>query len=104
MSEVHDDPSEGASELYQPTDEQRALWNEWVEDLPECVSSVARYFNPWTLYEFKESGKKVTLVSFEEHAGAVTTLQVHISHEHNPVCLVERAVFGVAPDSLRRAV
>lgn len=90
-------------ELYQPTDEQQALWDEWVEDRPEHVAWVARDFNPWTLYEFKETGQKVTLESFEEQQDGSVTLRVHVSPSHNPHCFFPRDVFGVSPDLLRAA-
>ena len=90
-------------ELYQPTDEQKTLWDEWVEERPENVARVADVFNPWTLYEFKETGQKVTLEHFEEHKDGSVTLRVHVSPDHNPSCLFPRDVFGVLPDLLRAA-
>jgi hypothetical protein len=90
-------------ELYQPTDEQKTAWDEWVAGRPKNVATVAGHFNPWTLYEFKETGQKVTLISFEEQKNGSVSLSVSVSAEHNPTCLFERSVFNVPPYLLRVA-
>ena len=89
--------------LYQPTDEQQLLWDEWVAERPDNVAWVARDFNPWTLYEFKDTGQKVTLLSFGEKTDGSVDLTVYVSREHNTTCLFERSVFGVSPELLRVA-
>jgi len=89
--------------IYQPSDEQETQWDEWIGTRPENVARVARDFNPWTLYEFKETGQKVTLLSFGEKADGSVVLTVRVSKEHNLACLLERDVFGVSPDNLQVA-
>ena len=79
----------------EPTPEQEALWAQWVSERPQIIQDVASRFEPWSLYLMKETGQRVTLVSFSEDG----TLTVCVSGEFNLV-MHERNVFGINPDDL----
>lgn len=81
--------------IYDPTPQQEASWRKWVADRPLCVRAVAERFQPWNLYRMKDTGHRVTLVSFGEDG----TMRVFVSAKFNLVAF-ERQVFGVDPDSL----
>lgn len=77
-----------------PTEEQLAVWNEWVAARPERVRAVAERFEPWNEYQFKETKRVCALYSFEE--GEKITLKVIAPQLFGMTHLV----FGVDPDDL----
>ena len=79
----------------EPTPAQEAEWNEWVASRPECVRKIAERFEPWSLYQMKNTGQRCTIVSFSEDG----TIKVAITGEFNAV-MFEREVFGISPDNL----
>ena len=85
--------------LYEPTDEMKAEWAEFVASRPDVVRKVAERFNPWTLYRIGKDGHRVTLYSFGEHEDGSVTLSVNVTGEFNCV-MFERRVFGIKPEDL----
>ena len=83
----------------EPTAEQEAGWAEWVASRPDNVRAVAERFNPWTLYRFKDSAQRCTLVSFGAHDDGSVTLTVNVTGQFNLVAF-DRSVFGVDPGNL----
>ncbi|CAM5999267.1 unnamed protein product [Sphagnum balticum] len=85
--------------LYEPNDEMKSEWAEFVSSRPDAVRKVAERFNPWTLYRIGKDGHRVTLYSFGEHEDGSVTLTVNVTGEFN--CVVfERRVFGIKPEDL----
>lgn len=86
---------------FEPTDNDRAGWAEWVAQRPEKVRAVAERFEPWKLYRLKSSSHRVTLVSFDQpkDESQPVTLKVHVSGDFNRVAF-ERTVFGILPEDL----
>lgn len=84
------------SRLYEPTADQIAAWSEWVESRPETVRKVAERFDPWSLYEMRDTGQMVTIASFFEDG----TLRVNVLAEYNPIQPFDFDVFGVDPLNL----
>lgn len=78
-----------------PTPEQEAGYADWVETLPEPSRSLAKRFDPWTLYRLTPTGSRVTIESFRDDG----TVRVFVSADYNLV-IFGRSVFGVAPDDL----
>ena len=83
----------------EPTDEQIALWDDWVAERPPHVRAVAERFDPWSLYRMQSTGHRVTVQFFSEGEGGKVTLTVAVTGEFNLVSH-ERAVFGIDPDDL----
>lgn len=86
---------------FEPTDNDRAGWAEWVAQRPEKVRVVAEKFEPWKLYRLKSSSHRVTIVSFDQpkDESQPVTLKVHVSGDFNRVAF-ERTVFGILPEDL----
>jgi len=80
---------------YQPTAENLAAWELWVDSRPPIIKELARRFPPWELFRLKSSGHRVFAYSYAEDG----TLTVVVSGKFNAV-LLERRVFGIRPDDL----
>ena len=87
--------------IYEPSKENRAAWDDWVETRPACVREVIEKFGfePWKLYRLKSNGHRVTIRSIDEPENGPPTLQVYVSGDFNFVAF-ERTVFGVKPEDL----
>lgn len=90
----------------EPTPEQYAAWQKWVEERPESIREVARKFEPWTLYQmFADDGKplsRVTILSIAEPDPPkypTPTMTVAIRGQFN-LTMSERDVFGIPPHRL----
>lgn len=85
----------------QPTLEQRQLWAAWIAELPDCLQTVARHFNPWTLYRLITTEQRVTVAAFHEpkYPGGKVSLTVNVTGEFN-LLTHDRAVFGIDPNHL----
>jgi hypothetical protein len=83
----------------EPTDEQRRLWQEWLNDRPPHVKAVAEKFDPWTLYKMTSTGQRVFVVAFDEQDDDKVTVTVGVSGQFNFVTH-ERNVFGIDPNDL----
>lgn len=83
--------------IYEPTPEQIAQWNEWVAERPPAIREVAAKFPPWGLYRLKSSGHRVTVYSFQN--SDPVTMTVLVLAEYNLVDF-ERGVFGIPSDDL----
>lgn len=81
--------------VIKPTVENVREWLKWVKERPEPVKSIAERFDPWSLYRFRDSHQRVTLVSINENG----TVTVRVTGEFNIVAF-DRDVFGVNPDDL----
>jgi hypothetical protein len=79
----------------EPSDEDIREWLKWVEERPEPVKSIAKRFDPWSLYRFRDGGQRATLVSISENG----TVTVRVTGEFN-IVMFDRDVFGVNPDDL----
>lgn len=86
---------------FEPTDDDRAGWAEWLAERPERIRAVAQRFEPWKLYRLKSSNHRVTVVSFDQpkDESQSVTLKVHVSGDFNLVAF-ERTVFGILPEDL----
>ena len=73
-----------------------AGWNEWVSTRPPVVQDLCRRYPPDRLYVLKTTGKRVTILAYSEDG----TVIVDVSAQWNNNLLVERVVFGVAPNNL----
>ena len=85
--------------FHEPTSEQEAAWRQWVAARPDDVRKVAERFNPWTLYQMKETNQRVTVYSFGEQKDGGVTLTVNITSQFNSIAF-DRQVFGVDPGDL----
>lgn len=89
--------------VFEPTEEQRRAWRDFVESRPARVREAieSRGLVPWKLYRMKPTGQRVTLYSVDEpeDEAAPCTLKVDVLGEFNVVAF-ERRVFGVAPGDL----
>lgn len=88
--------------VIEPTEEELIAYRQWVDTRPLAVRILAQRFDPWSLYRFKPSGHRVTVLSFDERIDGTVTLTVLVSGQYNAV-LFERNVFGVRPDDLESA-
>lgn len=86
--------------IYEPTDEMKTHWAEFVASRPDAVRKVAEKFNPWTLYRIGEEGNRVTLYSLSEHEDGSVTMTVNVTGQFNFV-IHERQVFGINPEDLK---
>ena len=86
--------------IYEPTKEEIAAWEEFVQSRPEKVRVVAEKFKPWKLYLNKPSNHRCVLYSFSENGeNDPVTMTVDITGEYNLI-LHDRRVFGVKPEDL----
>lgn len=83
----------------EPTPEIEAAWKEWLAERPEKIRAVAERFNPWSLYRLKDTGQRVTILSFGEDEDGKVKMRVNVSAQFN-FLLFERQVFGIDPDDL----
>ena len=86
------------AKLMEPSAEQLAEWDAWVAERPPSVRAVAERFNPWTVYRFKDTGQRCTILAFGEDG----TVRVAVTSVLNFVTF-EREVFGVDPDNLEES-
>ena len=77
------------------TDEQRAVWAEWLASRPQVIQDMAAKFPPDELYRLGSSGHRVTLYSYSEDG----TMTVNVTGDFNFVAF-DRRVFGITPDDL----
>jgi hypothetical protein len=87
--------------IFEPTDQQKSDWNEWVRNRPDKIREIAEKVFPWKLYRLKSSGHRVTVYSIDEPAdtNVEPTLKVIVSGDYNKV-LFERTVFGIKLEDL----
>lgn len=85
--------------IYEPTEEQKALYAEFVATRPEAVRLVAERFPPWTLYRIKGSGHRCHVYSFGEAEDGSVSLTVSVTGQFNAV-MFDRNVFGISPEDL----
>lgn len=64
------------SNVFEPTEEQAALWDAFVASRPDNVRAVAEKFKPWKLYRMGDTGHRVTIYSFGEQVDGGVTLTV----------------------------
>ncbi len=57
MSKIADRCSTNATK-WEPSEEQKKLWREWLEVRPERVRMVAQRFDPWTVYRLVSTGQR----------------------------------------------
>lgn len=86
--------------FHEPTPEQEAVWGQWVAERPDKVREVAQRFDPWTLYQMKNTGQLVYVYSFGEEADGSVTMTVDITGQFNLIAFDQR-VFGIDPDNLK---
>lgn len=80
---------------YEPTDDEKQEWSEWLSSRPVVIQQLGEQFQPWGLYKLKNTGQCVYPCAFNEDG----SLTVVVSAEFNAV-LEERQVFGVLPKNL----
>ena len=85
-----------------PTDEQRAAWEEWKADpeRPADMREVASRFDPWTMYRLTTTGQRCGVTSFFESSETQpVTLGIYAEHATlGPITGV--GVFGIKPEDL----
>jgi hypothetical protein len=82
----------------EPTDEVRALWQEWLDERPADVRAVAERFNPWTMYRLTTTGQRCQVIGFHETDDG-PTVYIYAEHETlGPMTGVN--VFGINPDDV----
>ena len=80
---------------YEPTDEQTAIWREWLAGRPESVRGVAERFRPWMLYRLTTTGQRCSVIAFAEDG----TIRIQAEHPAlGEISAVE--VFGIDPETL----
>jgi len=84
--------------IFEPTEQQKTQWEDWVKNRPDVIRKIAEKFYPWKLYKLKTSGHRVTIYSIDEDNPS-PTFKVIVSGEFNFVAF-ERTVFGVNPEDL----
>lgn len=89
----------GKVEPYDPTPEELAEWEQWLNERPTRVAEVARRLLPWKLFRMKSTGQRVLVMQYDEEVDGSCTVTVLVHHYLNP-CGVPRSVFGVDPDDL----
>ena len=88
---------------YEPDDEIKEAWVDWYTGRPAAVVAAAKRFPPWTLWRLDNGrGRRVFVRSFEEQEDGKITLTMIVSGQFNTV-LMERAVFGIDPETLVEA-
>jgi len=85
--------------IFEPSEEQKMEWAEFVATRPPNVRKIAGTISPWKLYRLKSTGHRVTIYSFDEHKDGTVTCSVVVSGEYNTV-LFARRVFGIKPSDL----
>jgi hypothetical protein len=99
---------------FEPTDEQRAAWSEFLATRPPHVRDVASRFAPWTLYKLITTGQRCSVLGFHEiddeesakiaaDGCGVSSAPVAVCiHAENPTLgiLTARNVFGIDPATL----
>lgn len=81
--------------VFEWTPESRADWDAWVKSRPEVIQNLAQQYPPNKLYRIKETGQRVTLISYGEDR----TARVNVTGKYNTV-MFDREVFGVPFDDL----
>ena len=71
-------------------------WNKWVSTRPKIIQEMCKKFPPDRLYKLKNSGHRVTILSYSEDE----TLTVTVSGEYNSI-MFDRNVFGIRQDDLK---
>ena len=49
--------------IFEPTEQQKTQWEDWVKNRPNVIREIAKKFYPWKLYKLKPSGHRVTIYS-----------------------------------------
>jgi len=83
---------------YEPTENAKRDWAEWVAERPPDVRKVAKQFPPWILYRMGSTGRRVTLRGFDK--GDTICARVVVDERFNCI-LFGREVFGVDPADLQ---
>jgi len=90
--------------VYEPSAEDLAAHNEWVESRPPEIRAIAERVDPWTLYRIKQTGQIVGLCSISEAEPPrypKPTVTVSVMRQYNPGTLLpDFNVFGLDPDDL----
>lgn len=88
------------SRLIEPSAREEKAWHRWVAKRPPHIREVAERFDPWSLYQLKTTGQRVTVVSFsEEKKTGKVTMTVSITGQFNLI-MFDREVFGIDPADL----
>jgi hypothetical protein len=87
---------------YEPTDEQKAIWEAWKADPTHAaIKAVADKFFPWIRYRIKETGQSCFVNSFQED-GTMTVRVTILPEAITPATFnnLDLSVFGIKPESL----
>lgn len=80
---------------YEPTQDNRDAWKQWLAERPDSVRSVAERFTPWTLYRLTTTGQRCSVLAFDEGG------TVRIQAEHPALGRISAVdVFGIDPAEL----
>jgi hypothetical protein len=87
--------------IFEPTEQQKSEWDEWVKSRPDRIREIAEKVFPWKLYKLKNGGHRVTVYSIDEpkDKNTIPTLKVTVSGDYNLV-VFERTVFGIKLEDL----
>lgn len=108
---------------WEPSEEQKKLWHEWLEARPERVRAVAQRFDPWTVYRLASTGQRAQFLGCDvgvlncRQSACSDACRLPAGHpgEHDPDGRITvrvyvehpglgeisgRQVFGIDPDEL----
>lgn len=78
------------AEFITMTPGEQEEYAKWLSDLPPHIQETAKKYPPTRLYRNKETGQRVTIISYENDG----TCTVFVAAKFN-ACAFERRVFGV---------
>ena len=86
----------------EPTDAEKALYLQWVEERPESVREVCRRLVPWRIWKIKETSQLCMLrgVSEPGFGKGVTVRVLVLARPWNETVVSPYEVFGIPSDSL----
>lgn len=84
------------AKLYEFSEEQEKIWNEWVAERPPIIQALCQRFQPNCIYRHTRTGQIVLPCAFDED----NTVQVIVPRQLNGGIFPTKRVFGVDPDAL----
>lgn len=84
---------------FDPTDEQVAVWEQWLSERPDDVREIASRFRPWRKYRLKSTGQDAVFVGVDELECGCLTLRVLAGVDGLPIETWNQ-VFGISPSDL----
>jgi hypothetical protein len=89
--------------LVEPSAEDLATHQAWLESRPPAIRAVAERLDPWKLYRLRTTGQIVGLYSLSEADPPkypTVTATVTVLREYSVIPMPDFQVFGIDPDDL----